>query len=521
MRSKSVLYTLVTSVVTGIGVGFIVVLYRLGLSWILDIRGIYLSYFESVPMLQFIIGLCTFVIAGLIIQKMLTKNPTISGSGIPQVNAYLMDKLKFRWLRELMTKFIGGVLVIGAGFSVGREGPSIHLGALVGKGIASKFKLSKKDEKYIVTSGASAGLATAFNAPLSGVIFALEELHKYFSPMLLMCVFIASVSADFISRSILGSNPVFEVQIPSIQENSPMIFFLLLTLFSLVIALMGKIFSDGIIQSQRYYQRLKLPTPIKVTIMMCGAWCVFYFIPEITGGGHELLMSMFTTQIALIILLFLIIAKLIFTFFSYSTGFPGGIFFPLLVIGGMLGRIFGDISVMLFHIPSTYVSVFIILGMVGYLTAVVRAPLTGIVLILELTGSFSLLFLLTFIATAVYFISEMIHYEPIYERMLHGFFKKNNIHYHIDGETHVDNLLYIDVPILEESTYNGQLIKQLHLPPKVIIMYVARDAERNIPDGNFELQTGDVLRIITDQQTYQAEKQTLFRFGIIVSFEAQ
>lgn len=519
MRSKSTLKIIITSIVTGICVGFIVVSYRLGLSFIVDARKIYLALFNNQPILQFGIGLATFIIIGLITQRLLSKNPSTSGSGIPQVNAYLMDKLHFHWFRELIAKFVGGILVIGAGFSVGREGPSIHLGSLVGKGVANNFKLSKKDEKYIVTSGASAGLATAFNAPLSGVVFALEELHKYFSPILLVCVFIASVTADFISRSLLGSNPVFEVRLAPTEHIAPLLFFGLLIIFAILMALTGKIFSDGIIQSQKAYQKIKLPTLVKVIILMSGAWLVFYFIPDITGGGHELLMEMFSTKMALGVLIGLVIAKLVYTFFSYSAGFPGGIFFPLLVIGGMLGRIFGDISVLLFHVPSSYVNIFIILGMVGYLTAVVRAPLTGVVLILELTGSFSLLFLLTFIATAVYLIAGVIHYEPIYERMLHGFFKKNKIRYHIDDESEADNLIYIDVPITEETTYNNQLIKQLHLPGKVIIMYILRDAKRNIPDGDFELMTGDVMRIITDQTTYKREKHELFQYGIIASAE--
>lgn len=127
---------------------------------------------------------------GIIVQK----EPMTGGSGIPQVKGVLLRQLKMNWLTVVIGKFIGGVLAIGAGLSLGREGPSIQLGAAVGQGVSRLLGRLRIEEKYLITSGASAGLAAAFNAPLAGVIFALEELHKSFSPIVLTSAIAASLT---------------------------------------------------------------------------------------------------------------------------------------------------------------------------------------------------------------------------------------------------------------------------------------------------------------------------------------
>jgi H+/Cl- antiporter ClcA len=145
------------------------------------------------------------IIIGYIVGLMVKHEPMISGSGIPQVEGVLLRKLDMSWWRVILGKFIGGILSIGSGLSLGREGPSVQLGAAVGQGFSKVFKRVKIEEKYLITSGASAGLAAAFNEPLAGVMFALEEVHKNFSPLVLL----SALSADFIASGFFGLKPVF------------------------------------------------------------------------------------------------------------------------------------------------------------------------------------------------------------------------------------------------------------------------------------------------------------------------
>src|SRR5665647_3074698 len=145
----------------------------------------------------------------LIISKIVQLEPMISGSGIPQVKGAVLRQLNMKWLKVLWWKFVGGALAIGAGMSLGREGPSIQLGAAIGQGVNRLLGGFKVEERILITSGASAGLAAAFNAPLAGVIFSLEELHKNFSPPVLMSAMAASLTADFICQHVFGVKPIF------------------------------------------------------------------------------------------------------------------------------------------------------------------------------------------------------------------------------------------------------------------------------------------------------------------------
>jgi len=150
------------------------------------------------------------IAAAIFVGYLVTKTPMISGSGIPQVKGYLLRQLDMEWIKVLPGKFLGGILSIGAGLSLGREGPSIQLGASAGKGVGKLLKRPDIEEKYLVLGGAGAGLAAAFNAPLAGVMFVMEELQKGLSPAALACAMGACVAAHFVSKQIVGLSPAFQ-----------------------------------------------------------------------------------------------------------------------------------------------------------------------------------------------------------------------------------------------------------------------------------------------------------------------
>ena len=149
-----------------------------------------------------VIWVCALMLLGFAANYLLKWEPMISGSGIPQVEAEISGYLKADWLKTLLAKFAGGVICLFAGLSLGREGPSIQMGAMSGKGLSAVLHRNRTEEKYLMTCGASAGLAAAFNAPLAGIMFALEEVHKNFSAYVLVPVMISSIVADFLSKYI-------------------------------------------------------------------------------------------------------------------------------------------------------------------------------------------------------------------------------------------------------------------------------------------------------------------------------
>ncbi len=190
--------------------GLFVVFYRLVLEKAEELRYIAVSYLHSAW--QVLIGFLLLILLALFVGRLRIKDPMICGNGIPQVDGILANKLKMNPLSVLVRKFIGGTLCLGAGLSVGRERPSIQLVAAMAQYVSQLTKRSKLEEKYLLSIGASAGLAAAFNAPLAGVLFSLEEFHKHFSPLVLISAMSASLTADFVSKNFFGLKPVFNFQ---------------------------------------------------------------------------------------------------------------------------------------------------------------------------------------------------------------------------------------------------------------------------------------------------------------------
>jgi chloride channel core len=511
--------------VVGIFSGIIVGSYTL----ILKKMTIFREFFTTnLGFSKIIIGITVFILLGLAIQFMLSKYPLISGSGIPQVSGLLTKKVKFKWLGELITKFVGGILAIGAGMSMGREGPSVHLGALVGSGIKKLTRRSEVEEKYLVTCGASAGISSTFNAPLAGVIFSLEEIHKFFSPLLLICVMVASGTSNFVSRMILGSHTSFQYNFILPKDIPYYVIALVTVVFCIVITITGRAFSNFLLLIQKYYRKINLNNYVKISIFMVIAYIVAVFFSDITGGGHELIEEMFGKNVMLKTIIVILILKFFYTMLCYATSAPGGIFLPMLVIGALTGKVYGEVLNHYFSIPNEIIVHFMLLGMAAYFTAVVRAPITGITLILEMTGNFSYLYMLIVVCTITYIFTELLKMEPIYERLYLNMFQKQILEENEENEKiqkHVkrleilekwwknkkfgigvrpdvkDKIVTLLIPVGANSEFDNKLVKDLKLPENLLIVSVRKSGKDTIARGDTPIQSGNQLVIITDYET--------------------
>ena len=511
--------------VVGIFSGIIVGSYTL----ILKKMTIFREFFTTnLGFSKIIIGITVFILLGLAIQFMLSKYPLISGSGIPQVSGLLTKKVKFKWLGELITKFVGGILAIGAGMSMGREGPSVHLGALVGSGIKKLTRRSEVEEKYLVTCGASAGISSTFNAPLAGVIFSLEEIHKFFSPLLLICVMVASGTSNFVSRMILGSHTSFQYNFILPKDIPYYVIALVTVVFCIVITITGRAFSYFLLLIQKYYRKINLNNYVKMSIFMDIAYIVAVFFSDITGGGHELIEEMFGKNVMLKTIIIILILKFFYTMLCYATSAPGGIFLPMLVIGALTGKVYGEVLNHYFSIPNEIIVHFMLLGMAAYFTAVVRAPITGITLILEMTGNFSYLYMLIVVCTITYIFTELLKMEPIYERLYLNMFQKQILEENEENEKiqkHVkrleilekwwknkkfgigvrpdvkDKIVTLLIPVGANSEFDNKSVKDLKLPENLLIVSVRKSGKDTIARGDTPIQSGNQLVIITDYET--------------------
>ena len=491
-RGQGLKYKLVSdSLIVGIIVGIVIVLHRTIAS---KLSTLFINLYSKGSTNLLIIPFIFIILAmlGYIVAKCIKAEPMIGGSGIPQVEGILTRHLKMSWIKVLFYKFVGGLICLGAGLSVGREGPSVQMGACVGEGVSKKLKNLDNEEKYLITSGASAGLSAAFNAPLSGVMFALEETHKNFSPLVLLSAMIASLTADFVSKQFFGI-------IPSLQFSKldilPLKYYWVLIILGAVIGVSGVIFSKGILKTQSIFKNSKLSIEMKVIIPFIIAGLVGLTAPILLGGGHGLIMSLKESNFTITILLTFIIVKFLFTFISFGSGVPGGIFFPLLVLGALVGNVVGIVAVKYMGIPEMYIMNFVVLAMAAHFAAIVKAPITGIILISEMTGSLDHLLSLSIVVVVAQLVSDILKSKPIYESLLERLLEKGTNKY--AGSPNKKTLL--EVSIHMDSKLDGKLIKEIIWPKNCLVVSIIRGDKEIIAKGNTEIIAGDYITIMTDQ----------------------
>jgi CIC family chloride channel protein len=343
--------------------------------------------------------------------------PEASGSGIPHIKSVILGEEDLRWWRVLPVKFFGGLASIGGGLALGREGPTIQIGGATGLMVSKWFRVKsgEGERKALISAGAGAGLAAAFNAPLAGVVFVLEELHGAFTPVIFVAAFLASVTADVVCRVLTGETPIFalhDMPIPTLNALPVAL------VVGIIAGLGGVLFNRCLLASLDFFDRLKRWPPAVVgalTGLVVGLAAWIY--PEVSGSGSILAAHALAGGYAVRVVVVLVAARFVLTMISYGCGSAGGIFAPLLVIGALGGLAVGTVAHKAAPILAGHPEIFAVLGMGALLTSIVRAPLTGIVLMIELTGKYDFMLPLLVSCFAAYGMAEALNDRPIYEAL--------------------------------------------------------------------------------------------------------
>lgn len=357
----------------------------------------------------------SFIIIAYLLKLIVAREPMCIGSGIPQIKGILQGDMSMRWFSVLWSKIIGGVLAIGAGMSLGREGPSVQIGACVGQGLSQTSRRTRFESRILMTAGAGAGLAAAFNAPLAGVIFGLEEMQKTISPALLLTGITASITAATVTEVVFGMSPVFSM---GYLMPLPLNLFDVLVLAGIVIGLLGRLFNIALAYSLNTYSRLGLSGMKKPLVPLALAGILGFVLPEILGGGNLLVDSLVVTDYTIGFLCLLFLGKFLFTMICFGSGVPGGIFLPMLVLGAAGGAVLAKLLVLAGLLPAMYYADIIVFGMAAYFSSVVKSPVTGSILILEMTGSFQHMLALLVVSLTAYVISDLTGGRPVYDELL-------------------------------------------------------------------------------------------------------
>lgn len=490
-------------IIIGVFSGLVVVLYRFLLAKASSLTKLFIKLYGSKPS-AVVLLFALLIIFSIIIGYMVKAQPMIGGSGIPQVEGVLSGKLHMNWWKVILGKLISGVLCIGSGLSLGREGPSIQLGASVGLGFGKVFKRPKVEERYLITSGASAGLAAAFNAPLAGVMFSMEEIHKSFSPLILLSAMSAAVTSDYVSKLFFGMNPIFAF---GHLDPLPLYDYLFLVVLGFMLGFLGAAFNSVLLKTQDLYKSQKwLPLELRPLIPFIISGILMFILPQVLGGGNELITLLSKETFGLRVLVVLLIVKFLFTMICYGSGSPGGIFLPLLSIGALIGCIYGTVLSKMFGLNINYVNNFIIISMAGYFTAVVRAPLTGIILITEMTGSFEHLLSLTIVSVIAYVTAEALNSKPVYEALLDRLIGQDDICEPPNGS---EMKTVLEIPVCPDAILDGCRVKDIKWPKNCLLVGIRRGDTEIIPKGNTVIMSGDCLIALSNEKDSVQLKQTL------------
>ncbi|WP_405378889.1 ClC family H(+)/Cl(-) exchange transporter [Phascolarctobacterium sp.] len=480
-------------ILTGIFAGLVISLFRFGLTEAEAWRESFYEQLRGSDTLLSAGWFAALVAIAFILYKLTTYEPMAAGSGIPQVKGALLGLMKMRWFSVMWVKLSAGIMGIGAGLSLGREGPSIQLGAVAAQGVSRMLGRTRMEERYLLTSGASAGLAAAFNAPLAGVIFALEELHRNFSIMVLLPSMAAAMTATVISRALFGRASVFDI--PDLQLL-PLNYYGIVILVALVAGLAGVIFNKGLLNIGRFYALPIFKSQVhKIIFALLTAGVLGFFLPEVLGGGNNLINHLAQTPVSLQMLLLFLAGKLLFTLISYGCGVPGGFFLPMLVIGALSGSICANVLISLHLIEPIYAANIVVIAMAALFSSSVRAPITGTVLIMEMTASYQQLLTLAIGAMVAFVIAELCQSKPIYEELLTRMLNSNK-----PAPATLEQRNVVELAVCSGSPVANKLIKDIQWPANTLLVDIKRGEQQLVPSGDTLLMPGDFIYVFTENE---------------------
>jgi CIC family chloride channel protein len=361
--------------------------FRVALSWLADRRGSAVGWVHehwwAMPLVVVGCAAATMVSAWLVHRV----EPHAEGSGIPRVEAVVEGRTPPGRFRILPVKYAGGLLSIGAGLALGREGPSVQMGGNIAVIVAKLARRQGTQMQLLVAGGAAAGLATAFNAPIAGGVFVLEELVKRFDPKATIATLIASAAGFASAHLLLPSNTEFHVahlEDPRLSQAG------WVALLGILCGLAGAGYNVSIMRALRAADRSRWPVEVRAAAIGALVGVLALLAPSLVGGGDNLTESALLGTGTLAAVVGVFVVRWILGVISYAACTPGGLFAPMLVLGTHLGLALGLVAHLVDpHAPEP--AGLALIGMAAFFTASVHAPITGIVLATEMTGTTALL----------------------------------------------------------------------------------------------------------------------------------
>ena len=409
-RSKIILQAVMVGLISGL----LVVFFKVSINKLFEFIQNFISQFDlSHKLLIFpLITTLGGLISGVLVFKFA---PETKGSGIPFVKMVMARMGNITRVRTIVVKFLAGVAGIGTGLSLGREGPSVQLGAGAGALVGKIFKMKGTDQGKLIAAGAGSAIGATFNAPIAGTIFVLEELVNKFSASLLFPVLVATVTASSVARHFLGNNPSFTI--PYITHDLSFEGISVCIILGIVAGFLGVAFAKIIYKNNEFFEKMdKIPNWLKPAIAGFGIGVIGIFIPYVLGSGNLSVDLLLQHKLALSVVVLVFAVKFFVTSFCFGSGAAGGIFLPMLMLGSFLGYIVASIFNMFgFHVD---VVVMAMIGMGAFLASVARTPITAVVMVFEMTAGYTHILPIMLSAAIADLIAEKLNHRPIYASLI-------------------------------------------------------------------------------------------------------
>ncbi len=417
--------------------------------------------------------------------------PEVKGSGIPRTEGTLRGLLKFKWFRVVAGTYAGSFISFFAGLPLGSEGPSVQIGAFTAEGVTELLPTKYSWRRYISTGGASAGIAVAFHAPITGIIFALEDVHKSFNPLVMISAITAVIFGITVSDAVAllwgGAESSFLWFATGITEV-PLNLSWTLLISGIGIGVIAALFNMMLTRIGKLKLFKKIPALPKLIAVFILVGIAGLFIADSVGGGIGLINKLVNGGIVWTTVLILLIVKLVLIVLSFDSGATGGLFVPMLAVGALVGALFAELFVSTGALDAAYYDTVVIISMGAFLGAVIRAPITALVLLIEATGAATGFLTCGIEVFAAFLVAEVLMRRPLYDVLL-----DREIRAKYEGKTMSNQS--IDIKVEEGSFAADKSVREIMWPVKCLVHTVIRGDETIVANGKTRLRAGDVLHI--------------------------
>jgi chloride channel protein, CIC family len=406
-----------TAVVAGVLIGFVGGAFRWCLETADDLRIDFVDWAHKLPGPGWLVPMAAAAAGATLAALIVRWEPLAAGSGIQHVEAAFRGETQPPLIRVLPAKFVGGVLSIGAGLVLGREGPTVHMGAAIGAEAARRARLPDSEVRMMQTALGGAGLAVAFNAPIGGALFTLEEVTKSFRVKTVLATLFSAAAAVSCSRLMLGNHADFQVE----RIGAPALAWLpLFVVFGLLTGCLGAVYNRLLLWFLDHVAAIRrIPAVAKAAVIGAIIGLAMFVYPLGVGGGDQLTQQIVGGHhIVLSVVIGYLVVRFIAGPLSYSAAVPGGLFAPLLAVGALWGLLFVGSFNAVWPGNATQLAVpMALIGMAAFFGATVRAPVTAMVLVTEMTATTEVLVPMMAATAAAVFAAYIVGSPPIYDSL--------------------------------------------------------------------------------------------------------